>query len=84
MGYIGPAPAAVIADLTPPGAAGKVMGVYRGAGDIGLLLGPITVGWLASHLGFNTTFVAVAICTALVAVIGIGMRETLVSIKSKE
>ena len=84
IGYIGPAPAAVIADLTPPGAAGKVMGVYRGAGDMGLLLGPITVGWLASHLGFNTTFVAVAICTALVAVIGIGMRETLVSIKRKE
>jgi MFS family permease len=84
IGYVGPAPAAVIADLTPPGAAGKVMGVYRGAGDMGLLLGPITVGWLASYLGFNTTFIAVAICTAFVAVIGIGMRETLVSIQRKE
>lgn len=79
IGYVGPAPAAVIADLTPPGAAGKVMGVYRGAGDTGLLLGPITLGWLASHMGFHTAFVAVAACTALVALIGIGIRETLLS-----
>jgi len=77
IGYVGPAPAAVIADLTPPGAAGRVMGVYRGAGDTGLLLGPITVGWAASHLGFQAAFIAVAACTALVALIGIGMRETL-------
>jgi MFS family permease len=77
IGYVGPAPAAIIADLTPPGAAGKVMGVYRGAGDMGLLLGPIAVGWTASHLGFNAAFIVVAACTALVALIGIGTRETL-------
>jgi MFS family permease len=77
IGYVGPAPAAVIADLTPPGAAGKVMGVYRGAGDTGLLLGPIAIGWVASHLGFTTAFLTVAACTALVALIGNGMRETL-------
>lgn len=77
IGYVGPAPAAVIADLTPPGAAGKVMGVYRGAGDMGLLLGPVAVGWTASHLGFNAAFIVVAACTALVALIGVGMRETL-------
>jgi MFS family permease len=77
IGYVGPAPAAIIADLTPPGAAGKVMGVYRGAGDMGLLLGPIAVGWAAGHLGFNAAFIVVAACTALVALIGIGTRETL-------
>lgn len=77
IGYMGPAPAAVIADLTPPGAAGKVMGVYRGAGDMGLLVGPIVVGWMASHLGFTAAFLTVAACTALMALIGSGMRETL-------
>ncbi len=81
IGYVGPAPAAVIADLTPPGAAGKVMGVYRGAGDTGLLLGPIIVGWMASHLGFTTAFLTVAGGTALVALIGGGMRETLGEVK---
>lgn len=83
IGYVGPAPAAVIADLTPPGAAGKVMGVYRGAGDTGLLLGPIAVGWAASHIGFHAAFIAVAVCTALVALLGTGMRETL-GVKSEE
>jgi MFS family permease len=81
IGYVGPAPAAVIADLTPPGVAGKVMGVYRGAGDTGLLLGPIIVGWVASHLGFHAAFIAVAACTAFVAIVGIGMRETLMTVK---
>ena len=77
IGYLGPAPAAVIADLTPPGKAGTVMGVYRGAGDTGLLLGPVFAGWLAGHLGFTLAFVVTAGCTALVALMGIGTRETL-------
>ncbi|MBM4255703.1 MAG: MFS transporter [Deltaproteobacteria bacterium] len=77
IGYLGPAPAAVIADLTPPGKAGTVMGVYRGAGDTGLLLGPVVAGWLAGHLGFTLAFVVTAGWTALVAVMGIGTRETL-------
>ena len=63
--------------MTPPGAAGEVMGLYRGSGDTGLLLGPITVGWAASHLGFRAAFRSVAACTALVALMGIGLRETL-------
>lgn len=77
IGYLGPAPAAVIADLTPPGKAGTVMGVYRGSGDTGLLLGPVFAGWLAGHLGFDLAFVVTAALTALVALMGIGTRETL-------
>ena len=79
IGYLGPAPAAVIADLTPPGKAGTVMGLYRGAGDTGLLLGPVFVGWLTGHLGFNLAFAVTAGLTALVALMGIGTRETLKS-----
>ena len=79
IGYLGPAPAAMIADLTPPGKAGTVMGVYRGSGDIGLLLGPVFAGWLAGHLGFDFAFLVTAGCTALVALMGIGTRETLKS-----
>jgi MFS transporter, ACDE family, multidrug resistance protein len=77
IGYLGPAPAAVIADLTPSGKAGTVMGVYRGAGDTGLLFGPVFAGWLAGHLGFDLAFIVTAGCIALVAVLGIGTRETL-------
>lgn len=77
IGYLGPAPAAVIADIAPPQAIGTVMGLYRAAGDIGLLLGPIAVGWAAGHVGFSATFVTVAGCIAFVALLGIGTRETL-------
>lgn len=79
MGYLGPAPAAIIADMTPKGTAGVVMGLYRMAGDVGLLLGPIAVGWAAGHLGFGTAFITAAGCTALVAIMGLGTRETLTS-----
>ncbi|MGH7965816.1 MAG: MFS transporter, partial [Candidatus Binatia bacterium] len=77
IGYLGPAPAAVIADIAPQRAIGAVMGLYRTSGDIGLLLGPIAVGWAAGHLGFGATFIAVAGCTAVVAALGLGTRETL-------
>ncbi|MGE0825723.1 MAG: MFS transporter [Candidatus Binatia bacterium] len=77
IGYLGPAPAAVIADMTPAGKAGTVMGLYRGAGDTGLLLGPVFVGWVASHLGFNLAFTVAAGCAVLVALLGIATRETL-------
>jgi MFS family permease len=77
LGYLGPAPAAIIADITPREASGAVMGLYRMAGDIGLLLGPIAIGWAAEHWGFRAAFLAVAACTALVALMGLNVRETL-------
>lgn len=77
VGYLGPAPAAIIADIAPKESTGAVMGVYRMSGDIGLLFGPISVGWAASHLGFTWAFIAVAGCTAFVALLGLGTRETL-------
>ena len=76
-GYLGPAPAAVIADIAPKGSTGAVMGFYRMCGDIGLLLGPISVGWAAERLGFALTFALAAGVTAFVALLGIGARETL-------
>ena len=79
LGYLAPAPAAIIADLAPQGAIGAVMGLYRTAGDIGLLFGPAVVGWVAGHLGFGAAFAGAAGCTILVAALGIGMRETLTS-----
>jgi MFS family permease len=77
MGYLGPAPAAIIADLTPREASGAVVGLYRMAGDTGLLLGPVAIGWAAGRVGFASAFAAVAGCIALVAIMGLGARETL-------
>jgi MFS family permease len=77
VGYLGPAPAAIVADITPREVTGAVMGFYRMAGDVGLLLGPVAVGWAAGHIGFSATFVAVSVSTLLVAFFGLGARETL-------
>ncbi|HEV8715041.1 MAG TPA: MFS transporter [Candidatus Binatia bacterium] len=79
MGYLGPAPAAIIADITPKEASGAVMGLYRMAGDTGLLLGPIAIGWTAGHMGFASAFAVVAGCIAAVAMMGMSTRETLTS-----
>ncbi len=76
-GYLGPAPAAMIADIAPKGSTGAVMGFYRMCGDIGLLLGPISFGWTAERFGFTSAFAAAAGAAALVALLGIGSRETL-------
>ena len=46
-------------------------------GDIGLLLGPISFGWAAGRLGFTSAFAVAAGATALVALLGVGSRETL-------
>jgi MFS family permease len=44
---IGPAPAAYVADITPPNIRGLAMGLYRSAGDVGFVLGPFLLGALA-------------------------------------
>lgn len=77
LGYLAPAPAAMIADLTPPAMLGATIGVYRTAGDLGLLLGPIALGWVATQASFEAAFL-VAGATVFV-VFGFGMRipETL-------
>src|SRR5262249_45453713 len=53
-GLAGPAPAAYVADLSPPAMRGRVFGVYRSTADCGYILGPIVLGWLAGVTGYTT------------------------------
>ena len=50
-GVIGPAPAAFAGDLAPPGRTGVTMGLYRTFGDVGLVTGPVLLGWIADAFG---------------------------------
>jgi MFS family permease len=50
-GMIGPAPAAYAGDLSPAGKTGVTMGLYRTFGDIGLIMGPILLGYVADSFG---------------------------------
>lgn len=48
-GVGGPAPAAYVSDLDLPGGRGLTMGVYRTVSDIGVMVGPILLGWISDR-----------------------------------
>jgi MFS family permease len=77
LGYLAPAPAAMVADLTSRDMLGAVIGVYRMAGDVGLLVGPVALGALATAFGFEAAFFAAGACALLTLALGAGIPETL-------
>jgi len=62
------------ADVAPEGKMGTAMGVYREMGDLGLVLGPITVSYIAGSISQTTvTFVPFVVPAVLCFVVGILM-----------
>ena len=64
----GPAPAAFAADQAPEQMRGLSLGMFRTAGDMGLLVGPPLLGWIADVGGYGAAFGLNAAVTALAAV----------------
>lgn len=54
-GTAGPAPAAYVADIAPPGRRGMAIAMYRSAGDVGFLAAPPLLGLLSevTSIGFT-------------------------------
>ncbi len=73
-GVAGPAPAAYIADLAPPGQTSLAMGLYRTFGDLGFIIGPIALGFIA-----ETSGMAAALNINVVLLVGIGIVLALVA-----
>jgi DHA1 family multidrug resistance protein-like MFS transporter len=62
------------ADVAPKDKLGTSMGVYRVIGDIGMMLGPITVTYVADYTGHSTiTFMPFLIPALLAFVVGVLM-----------
>jgi MFS family permease len=62
------------ADLAPEGKLGTSMGVYRVMGDIGMVLGPITVTYVADYTGNSTvTLIPFLVPAVIVFVLGLLM-----------
>ena len=64
----GPSSAAHAADNAPEAMRGVTLGMFRTAGDFGLLIGPPLLGWLADIGGFGLAFGANAGLMALTGI----------------
>ncbi|HYU16599.1 MAG TPA: MFS transporter [Candidatus Acidoferrum sp.] len=65
-GFAGVPPAAMLSDVTPEEASGTAIGMFRFAGDLGFVFGPLLGGWAAQTFGFEAAF-AVSTLPILVA-----------------
>jgi MFS family permease len=75
-GLVGIVPPTLVGDLAPPGAEGSAVGIYRMAGDLGLIVGPIMLGAVADRGDFTLGFNIAAGLLVVGAVIGLFMRDT--------
>ncbi|MGC9529125.1 MAG: MFS transporter [Candidatus Bipolaricaulaceae bacterium] len=63
------------ADVAPKERLGTATGLYRVIGDVSLVLGPITVTYIADAAGGNTVFVLPVIVPAVLALlVVVGLR----------
>lgn len=51
-GIAGPAPAAYVADLARGHNYGSTLGLFRTVSDIGFVIGPVLLGWIADHQSY--------------------------------
>jgi MFS family permease len=65
----GPAPAAFAADAVPAEMRGFSLGMFRTAGDLGLLVGPPVLGLIADAGGYGLAFGVNAAVVALATLV---------------
>jgi DHA1 family multidrug resistance protein-like MFS transporter len=61
IGFCAVAFPTIIGDIAPPGTEGRATGVYRMANDAGWIVGPATLGLLASGSHYGTAFIVAGI-----------------------
>ena len=83
-GYSGVPPAPMLSDVTPEELKGSAVAVFRFAGDLGFVIGPLVAGWAANAYGFTTAFVINAIPAVLALGLVVSIRETLPALRRDE
>jgi len=67
-GISGSSPSAFAADLAPRGLMGVAMGIFRTFSDLGVVVGPVLLGWVADTSGFSWSLGVSAAVVLLAAV----------------
>jgi MFS family permease len=70
-------PSAMLADVVPETGSGSAVGLFRFAGDLGFVLGPLTAGFATKAIGFKGAFAIMALPVALTLLLVIRTPETL-------
>ncbi len=74
---LGPAPTAVVGDITHGRPGGTVVAVYQMVSDFGAIIGPLAAGLVLDAAGFGAAFAVGAVIVGLGLVASIAMPETL-------
>jgi MFS family permease len=73
--YVGTAPGSVVGDIIR-GRGGQVIAAWQMAGDAGMIVGPILVGFLTDTYSFQVAFIASAIVYSVAIFLAIILPET--------
>jgi MFS transporter, DHA1 family, multidrug resistance protein len=76
-GVAGVPPGAMLSDVAPGRRSGTAVGIFRFAGDLGFVLGPLVAGVAANALGFVSAFWIASIPIVVGLVLAIRTPETL-------
>jgi MFS family permease len=73
--FLASAPATIVGDLIE-GKGGQVIALFQMAGDAGMIVGPIVVGFIADHYGYRDAFAVSGLVFCIAIVLSIKMPET--------
>jgi MFS family permease len=76
-GAAGVTPGAMLADVAPDQRSGTAVGVFRFAGDLGFVLGPLVAGWATNAFGFQGAYWIASIPLVVATVLAARAPETL-------
>jgi MFS family permease len=70
-------PSAMLSDVVPDRGSGTAVGVFRFAGDLGFVFGPLVAGISARVLGFRGAFAVMALPVLVALAMAVRTPETL-------
>ena len=73
--FLSTTPASIVGDVIK-GTGGPVIGLFQMAGDAGMIVGPIIVGFIADHYGYRSAFAISALVFSVALILAIKLPET--------